>query len=86
MNHYLAIFLAGYASVFMLGFQSRCVNYGNFAYAACCSFTIAILQTTLWGALFHNLTWTSAAVYGLSGASGITSSMWVHKKMHPGAK
>ena len=74
------IFLAGFASVFLLGFQSRCVNHGNFGHAAVCSFMIAMMQTTLWGALFRDLSWIAAATYGLSGAAGITSSMYVHKR------
>lgn len=42
------------------------------------SFTIAQAQTTLWGALFSNLTWSASIIYGLSGALGITFSMYVH--------
>ena len=80
MMHLLAIFLAGYGSVFLLGFQSRCVNHGNPWYAACCSFTIAMTQTTLWGALFKDHSWGAAVAYGLAGASAITSSMYVHKR------
>jgi hypothetical protein len=74
------IFFAGYASVFLLGFQSRCVNSGNYVMAAMGSFSIALMQTTLWGALFKDVSWSAAIVYGLSGASGITSSMWVHRR------
>jgi hypothetical protein len=74
------IFLAGFGAVFLLGFQSRNVNSGNYAWAACTSFTIAIMQTTLWGQLFANLTWASSIVYGASGACGITLSMYVHKR------
>lgn len=74
------IFLAGFTSVFLLGFQSRCVNTGNYSLAALGSFSIALMQTTLWGALFSDLSWSSSIVYGLSGASGITSSMWVHRR------
>jgi uncharacterized membrane protein YuzA (DUF378 family) len=74
------IFFAGYLSVFLLGFQSRCVNTGNYPLAATGSFIIALMQTTLWGALFADLTWASSIVYGLSGASGITSSMYVHRR------
>jgi hypothetical protein len=76
----ITIFLAGYVSVFLLGFQSRCVNTGNYVLAGLGSFSIALMQTTLWGALFSDLTWSSSVVYGLSGASGITSSMWVHRR------
>jgi hypothetical protein len=74
------IFAAGFGSVFMLGFQSRNVNHGNFGWAACTSFAIAQMQTTLWGQLFSNLTWSASLVYGLSGACGITLSMYVHKR------
>ena len=80
MFHLLMIFFAGYASVFLLGFQSRNVNHGNYAWASGTSFMIAILQTTLWGALFRDLTWTASVVYGLSGALGITSSMYIHRR------
>lgn len=74
------IFGAGLVTVFLLGFQSRCVNHGNYRQAACCSFTIAMFQSTLWGALFRDLSWAAAMAYGLSGAAGITGSMWVHQR------
>jgi uncharacterized membrane protein YuzA (DUF378 family) len=80
MIHYLIILTVGFASVFMLGFQSRNVNNGNYKMAATVSFIIAQSQTTLWGALFSNLTWSSSIVYGISGALGITSSMYVHQR------
>ena len=76
----LIIFVVGFASVFMLGFQSRSVNHGNFKAAACMSFVLAQMQTTLWGALFANLSWQASLVYGASGALGITSSMYVHRR------
>jgi hypothetical protein len=79
--HLLVIFLAGYGSVFLLGFQSRCVNHGNPWLAACCSFVIATTQTTLWGALFHDHSWSAAIAYGLSGSAAITSSMYVHRRL-----
>jgi uncharacterized membrane protein YuzA (DUF378 family) len=78
--HLLAIFLAGYASIFLLGFQSRAVNHGNYKMAMCGSFCIAIMQTTLWGALFKDLSWSASIVYGLSGMTGIASSMYVHQR------
>ena len=74
------IFLAGFTSVFLLGFQSRNVNHGNYRWAAGTSFAIALMQTSLWGALFRDLSWSAALVYGLSGAAGITSSMFVHQR------
>lgn len=80
MTDLALIFAAGFGSVFMLGFQSRNVNHGNYGWAACTSFCIAIMQTTLWGRLFADLTWASAVAYGLSGACGITLSMWTHQR------
>ncbi len=76
----ILIFFAGFASVFLLGFQSRNVNHGNFGWAAATSFMIALMQTTLWGALFRNLTWEGSLVYAVSGSLGITLSMFVHRR------
>lgn len=76
----MIVFLAGFASVFMQGFQSRAVNHGNFKMAACNSFLIATLTTTLWGALFKDLSWAATLTYASAGACGITSSMWVHHR------
>lgn len=81
MTHLILIFFAGFTSVFMLGFQSRAVNHGNYKLAGINSFTIAIMQTTLWGALFKDLSWTATFVYGFSAMLGILSSMIVHQKL-----
>jgi hypothetical protein len=81
MIHLLTIFFAGYASVFLLGFQSRAVNHGNMKMAMGGSFMIALMQTTLWGALFKDLSWAATFVYALSGMTGIASSMFVHQKL-----
>ena len=81
MHDFLVVFVTGYLSVFLLGFQSRLVNHGNFAWAAMCSFTIAFFQAHLWSSIVHsqgNLFLTLA--YGISGAAAITSAMWVHRK------
>lgn len=77
----LGIFGAGFASVFLLGFQSRNVNHGNYRWAAGTSFMIGLAQASIW----HRITapgagWTEAVVYGLSGMCGITCSMWVHQR------
>lgn len=76
---YPIIFVAGFCSVFLLGFQSRNVNHGNYGFAAMTSFLIAMTQTTLWGALFKDLSWDNCVVYGLSGCLGITASMYAHQ-------
>lgn len=80
MSHLIIILVAGFFSVFLLGFQSRNVNHGNMKLAMGTSFLIAQMQTTLWGNLFTNLTITSSLVYGVSGALGIALSMYVHER------
>ena len=68
--------------MFLLGFQSRSVNAGNYQLAAMCSFCIAMSQANLWNLVVKsNGSWSSAAVYGLAGATAITSSMWCHGKI-----
>lgn len=80
MSHLLIVFVAGYFSTFLLGFQSRNVNYGHYVWAAATSFSIALSSTFLWSTILKDLTLVSAVVYGFSGATGITSSMYVHKR------
>lgn len=78
----VTIFLAGFLSVFLLGFQSRLVNTGNFVWAGLCSFTIALAQTTLWGLLEEvKHSWVASLVYGLSGFTAITTAMFIHRKL-----
>ena len=88
MSSLLAIFAAGYASVFLLGFQSRNVNHGNYGWAAATSFLIAIAQASIWVRIASaDATWAEVITYGLSGMCGITSSMWVHQRfIRRGAK
>ena len=77
----LMIFVAGFASVFTLGFQSRVVNAGNYKLAALMSFLIAMSQAHLWFVISKgDGSLLSSAVYGLSGMAAITSAMWVHQK------
>lgn len=84
---YLLIFVAGFASVFTLGFQSRVVNAGNFKLAALMSFTVAMFQTHLWVIIASGGgTIASSVVYGLSGAAAITSAMWCHQRFFADSK
>lgn len=81
MMELLTIFVAGYISVFTLGFQSRNVNHGNYGWAAITSAFVGISQAALWShILAPGQTWAGAAVYAVSGACGITSSMYVHER------
>lgn len=86
MLNFLTIFLSGYMSVFLLGFQSRLVNTGNYVGAGICSFTIALFQATLWSKLMsHSQDLSSTFAYGLAGSAAIMSAIWAHKKLFPKA-
>lgn len=76
----LIIFLAGFASVFALGFQSRAVNHGNYALAAGNSIFIGVAQSNIWGLIVTDSSFIASLVYGLSGAFGIVASMKVHQR------
>lgn len=81
MTAYLTIFATGFASVFLLGFQSRNVNHGNYGWAAGTSFLIALAQASIWVRITApGSGWDEALIYGLSGMCGITSSMWMHSR------
>lgn len=80
--HLIALFAAGFATVFLLGFQSRNVNTGQYWAAACTSTAIGLAQVYIWGMVTAPSSgFLEGLVYGLSGACGITSSMWVHKRL-----
>lgn len=70
-----------FVQVFALGFQSRNVNHGNYAWAAGTSLFIGLSQAAVW----RKVTAASAGpwealVYGLAGSIGIVSSMYVHQR------
>lgn len=76
---YLILFICGFVQVFALGFQSRNVNTGQYAYAAGTSFFVGLSQVAVWHRIMAPTSgWAEAAVYGMSGALGITASMWFH--------
>ncbi len=77
----LLLAVASYVQVFALGFQSRNVNHGNYAWAAGTSFFIGLSQITVWRKVMADDAGTAAAlVYSAAGALGIVSSMWVHSR------
>jgi hypothetical protein len=81
MTEYLMIFGVGFASTFMMGFQSRNVNNGDYLWAAICSAIIGVTNATLWSAVVGSSSGIlGGLVYGLSGAIGITASMKAHKR------
>jgi hypothetical protein len=81
MIEYATIFIAGFVSVFAQGFQSRNVNHGNYIGAAVTSMFVGITSAHLWELITSpEMGATAGVVYGLSGAFGITSSMYVHQR------
>ena len=79
MTELALIFGATYLSVFTLGLQSLNVNQGHYLAAAVTSFFIGVGHAALYkympdagGAQF--------AAYSLGGITGITSSMWFHRR------
>ncbi len=84
---YLTIFLTGFVSVFALGFQSRNVNHGNYAWAAATSFFVGSSSAFLWTKITApEAGWAGGVVYGASGALAITASMYVHERFISGRR
>lgn len=81
MTGLIAIFAGGFASVFLLGFQSRNVNTENYGWASATSFLIAIAQASIWQRIMRSEgSAAQIAVYGLSSALAIVASMWTHQR------
>ena len=79
MKAMLLLFGAGFASVFLLGFQSRNVNAGHYGWAASTSVLIAVAQASVIVRLARS-TWLETGVYAVAGVAGIVSSMWIHER------
>jgi hypothetical protein len=65
----------------MLGFQSRCVNAGNYVLAFCCSSIIGFSQVFVWKHVMQAKDVASVTVYSLSGAFAIMAAIYVHKRV-----
>ena len=81
MMAFLLLAGASFAQVFALGFQSRNVNSGHYAWAAGTAFLIGLRQ----GAVWHQMMRpgggiAEALVYSGSGAVAIVASMAVHQR------
>jgi O-antigen ligase len=86
MFNFLGVFFPSLISVFLLGFQSRLVNTGNYIGAGICSFTIAMFQASVWHSLMApNATWETTLAYGIGGSLGIMSAIYAHKRFFPKA-
>lgn len=73
------LFASTFITVFALGFQSLNVNQGRYAAAFLTSFVIGGASLVLYRYL-PDPTITQVLAYLLGGATGIVSSMYVHKR------
>lgn len=80
----LTVFATGFGSVFLLGFQSRNVNHGNYGWAAATSIGVGLSQTFLWKHIIEDDGVAAGIVYAVAGALAITASMYVHERFISG--
>lgn len=70
-----------FIQVFALGFQSRNVNSGHYAWAAATSFFIGISQVLVWRHITApDAGWLAALIYAASGSIGIVFAMATHSR------
>jgi hypothetical protein len=75
----LGIFLASFAIVFCLGFQSRTVNHGDYLMAAVTNVAISILNYYIIKNISTEHNMDAFVAYVAGGPLGITASIWAHK-------
>lgn len=79
MSGALISFASTFVAVFALGFQSQNVNQGHYAAAALTSLAIGVSSIALYKVMPD-----SGAIevlgYLVGGVTGITASMWVHRR------
>lgn len=78
----LILFAVSIGNVFILAFQSRNINSGQYAYAACGSIGIGMSQAFVWASVNNShATWVEALVYSVGGGIGCVTAMWTHRRM-----
>lgn len=75
----LILFASTFVTVFALGFQSQNVNQGHYWAAAITSLFIGGASLVLYKVL-PEANVPQAAAYLLGGVTGITASMWAHRR------
>lgn len=76
----LALFFSSFVLVFLLGFQSRNVNSGEYMWAFFTSAGIGLMQIVMYK-LAPTATTPELAAFLLGGPAGIVCAMWSHKKL-----
>lgn len=82
--HGLLFFAATFAQVFAMGFQSRNVNTGQYAAAACTSFLIGAAQLFTVRTIALSNPWAAFVVTSIAGPAAIVSAMLVHRRVFKG--
>ncbi len=72
------ILISTFFTVGLLGFQQLNVTHHKYKLAAATSFCIAFAQYSMIVSIQHGGSWL---LMGLGGAAGVTSSMFLHKRM-----
>lgn len=80
MGSLFLLFVVAIANVFVLAFQSRNINSGEYLYAAMGSIGIGMSQAFVWKHVVANGT-VEAIVYSLGGGIGCVSAMYVHRRI-----
>ena len=81
MLHYVTLAAVSYFSVFILGFQSRNINSGQYKWAAACSIGIGLSNTFVWRSItMTGAGWADWLIYSAMGGCGIVSAMYTHKR------
>jgi hypothetical protein len=79
--HAVLFFLATFAQVFLLGFQSRNVNSGQFVAAASTSFLIGAAQIFVVRGIALSDPWVAFAITSVAGPSAIVTAMLLHRRL-----
>lgn len=74
------LFVATFANVFLLGFQSKNVHQSRYVMAACTSFGISLANYVFVKMAVDGNSLTFIVTSGLGGSLGIMMAIWVHDK------
>jgi len=81
MTDLLYLALISVVQVFAMAFQSKNINGGHYALAACGSAFIGLSQAYVWKAITATgSTITETGVYAVSGGVGCVLAMWTHHR------
>lgn len=84
MQGVIGLFLCSILWVFIIGFQSRAVNAGQYVIAAPVSFFLGFLQVQVLGdVLSPEATMADTLIYCTGGMIGIVVAIWFHQNILP---